>query len=181
MNDRMRLRPWRRLRVLVAVSAALGLACLATSGIAVAARGNSANARICQRGGWTSPNLQSNTGDPLSFASQEECVEYGATVGPIFKPSLAGDPNSVVEEQESFFVASGFHPSSLGTLTVHVLGGSGGSITLPAMTTATGGLPAGVGTVFTAGACASGVYAAEITLVDGFGVHASTTIDLDCA
>jgi hypothetical protein len=48
------------------------------------------------------------------------------------------------------------------------------------MTIATGGLPAGLGTVFTSGACAAGVTGAQLTLVDGQGAHASTTVFLDC-
>jgi hypothetical protein len=164
---------------MVLLCAALAL----TVGVAAASAGkggNSGNAKICQKGGWASPNLQDGTGQPLTFASQDECVSYGATHGQLFDPSLTADPAHVVENQESFFIASGFHPSSTGTLTVHVLGGSDGTSTFTAVTTDTGGLPAGVGTVFTTGACASGIYAAEITLVDGFGVHASTTAFLDC-
>jgi hypothetical protein len=52
--------------------------------------------------------------------------------------------------------------------------------TFPAVTTADGGLPALVGTVFQPPACANGVTGAQITLVDGQGVHATTTIFLDC-
>jgi hypothetical protein len=168
------------LRLPVALSAVSLLACFAISGAALAGGGNSGSAKVCQKGGWASANLQDGSGNSVTFASQDECVSFGADNGGVFDPSLVGDPSHVVENQESFFVASGFHPSSLGSLTIHVLGGLDGSITLPAMTTATGGLPAGVGTVFTAGACADGVTGADVTLVDGFGVHASTTIFLDC-
>lgn len=164
----------------VALSAALLVACFAASGVALAAGGNSDNAKICQKGGWASPNLQDESGNSLAFGSQDECVAFGANDGPLFKPSLAGDPPHVVEGQESFFVASGFHPSSTGTLTVHVLGGPDGSVTFTAVTTDSGGLPALVGTVFQPGACLLGEYGAEVTLVDGSGVHASTTIFLDC-
>jgi hypothetical protein len=167
------------LRLPMVLSAVSLLAYLAISGVAVAG-GNSGTAKVCQKGGWASANLQDGSGNSVTFASQDECVSFGADNGGVFDPSLAGDPPHVVENQESFFVASGFHQSSLGTLTIHTLGGLDGSITLPAMTTPTGGLPAGVGTVFTAGACADGVTGADVTLVDGFGVHASTTIFLDC-
>jgi len=163
----------------VVLSAALLVACFVVSGVALAG-GNSANAKICQKGGWASPNLQDESGNALAFGSQDECVAFGAKNGPLFDPALAGDPQHVVENEESFFVASGFHPSSTGTLTVHLLGGSGGSLSLTAVTTASGGLPAGVGTVFTTGACLLGISGAEVTLVDGSGVHASTTIFLDC-
>ena len=167
-------------KLLAGMSIAALLAFFAVTSAAFAGGGNSDTAKICQKGGWASPNLQDGTGQPLAFADQGACVSFGAQGGELFNPSLAGDPPHVVENQESFFVASGFHPLSLGTLTVHVLGGSGGSITFPALTTADGGLPAGVGTVFVPGACSSGVTGAEVTLVDAEGVHASTTIFLDC-
>jgi hypothetical protein len=168
-----------RIWTLTALTAGLLLACLVISGVAFASGGNSGNAKICQKGGWASPNLQTGTGQPLAFASQDECTSYGATHGQLFNPSLIADPAHVIENQLSTLTASGFHPSSTGTLTVHVLGGADGSVTLPAVTTDTGGLPSGIGTVFTSG-CLTGVYAAEITLVDGSGVHASTTVFLDC-
>jgi hypothetical protein len=167
-------------KTLAAASAVLLVVSLAFSGVAFAGGGNSANAKLCQKGGWANPNLQGGSGNSLTFADQGACVSFGAHGGELFNPSLAGDPQHVVENQESFFVASGFHPLSLGTLTIQLIGGSGGSVTLPAMTTATGGLPAGVGTLFVPGACAAGVTGAEVTLVDGVGVHASTTIFLDC-
>ena len=169
----------RFLKSRACVSGALLVASLVFAGVAFAG-GNSDNAKFCQKGGWASPNLQDGHGNALTFADQGTCVAFGAQGGELFNPSLAGDPSHVVENQESFFVASGFHPLSLGTLTVHTLGGSGGSVTLPAMTTATGGLPALVGTLFLTGSCASGVTGSEITLVDGEGVHASATILLDC-
>ncbi len=172
-------RPKLRVCTMVALSVGLLAAWLATSSVALARSGNSGNARICQKGGWASPNLQTDSGQSISFASQDECVEYGATVGPLFNPSLTATPDHVVEGQLAAWSAAGFHPSSLGTMTIQNLGASG-SITLPAMTTATGGLPDGVGNVFVAGACALGVTGAELTLVDGFGVHASTTVHLDC-
>jgi hypothetical protein len=164
---------------LAGVGAALAVLAFAASGVAFAGGGNSGNAKICQKGGWASPNLQDGTGRPLAFANQDECVSFGAENGQIFNPSLIGDPNPVGEDEDSFFIASGFHPLSLGELTVHVLP-AGGTITLPAMTTETGGLPAGVGTTFPSGACTDGVTGAEITLEDAEEVHASTTVLLAC-
>jgi hypothetical protein len=167
-------------RILAATIVALSVVSLAVSGVAFAAAGNSGNTKLCQLGGWASPNLQDGSGNLLTFANQGGCVSFGAQGGQLFNPSLAGNPQHVVEGQESFYVASGFHPLSLGTLTLQIIGGAGGSVTLPAKTTATGGLPAGVGTLFLPGACAAGVAGADVTLVDGQGVHASTTIALDC-
>jgi hypothetical protein len=165
---------------MVVFTAGLLGAWLATSSAALANSRNSGSARICQKGGWASPNLQTNSGQSISFASQDECVAYGATVGPLYKPLLTATPDDVVEGQLSAWSAAGFHPSSLGTMTIQNVGGAGGSITLPAMTTSMGGLPDGVGNVFEAGACALGVTGAELTLVDSFGVHASTIVYLDC-
>jgi hypothetical protein len=172
-------RAGRRIWTFTALSAGLLLACLVISGVALAGGGNSGNAKICQKDGWASPNLQTGTGQALAFANQDECISYGATHGQLYNPSLIATPSHVIENQLSTLTASGFHPSSTGTLTVHVLGGADGSITLPAVTTDTGGLPPGIGTVFTSG-CLTGVYAADLTLVDGSGVHASTTVFLDC-
>lgn len=42
--------------------------------------GNSANARLCQHGGWAT--LIDSTATP--FASQDECVSYGAHRGVIY-------------------------------------------------------------------------------------------------
>jgi hypothetical protein len=168
-----------RTSMFAGVSTALAVVAFAVSGVAFAGGGNSANAKVCQKGGWASPNLQDGSGRPLTFASQDECVSFGAENGQLFRPSLIGDPNPVGEDEDSFFIASGFHPLSLGELTVHVLP-AGGTITLPAMTTDSGGLPAGVGTTFPTGACADGVTGAEITLEDAEGVHASTTVFLAC-
>ena len=47
-------------------------------------------------------------------------------------------------------------------------------------TNAEGGLPAGVSTSFTTGACAADVTGAEVSFEDVFGLHASATVTLDC-
>src|SRR5262249_26413490 len=120
------------------------------------------------------------TGVSITFNNQDACVSYGARTGPLFKPSLITDPTHVVEDQLAAWIATGFHASSSGEITVQNLGGPGGSITLPVAFTASGGLPAGVGNVFAAGTCAAGLTGAELTLVDEFGLHASTTVSLDC-
>jgi hypothetical protein len=151
---------------------------LAVGGIASAGDGSSGSAKVCQKGGWASPGLHDGAGDPVTFTSMGECVSFAARNGGVFKPSIVGEPNPVVEDEESFFIASGFHPLSQGTLTIDLIGG--GTSTLLAMTTATGGLAPGVGTVFTSGACGLGITGADVTLVDGEGVHASTTIVLSC-
>ena len=58
---------------------ALALLALAMSAPLVAANngGNSASAKICQKGGWTGWA----TSDGTTFASQDDCVAYGAQGG----------------------------------------------------------------------------------------------------
>lgn len=157
------------------VSASLALTCLTVTGTAFGAGGNSANAKFCQKGGWQ--ELQSNTGD--TFASQDECVSYGAEGGSLFHPSVTANPTHVPEGVDSFVTVAGFHPSSSGDLTIHALP-AGGTVTMLGIpTNASGGLPV-FSTGFTAGACANGVTGAELTFEDVFGVHASTIVTLDC-
>jgi hypothetical protein len=114
---------------MLAASAALLAVSLAVSCVAFAGGGNSDNAKLFQKGGWASPNLQDGTGNSLTFADQGGCVTFRTQGRALFNPSLAGDPQHVVENQESFFVASGSHPSSHGSLTVNLIGGSGGGVT----------------------------------------------------
>ncbi len=61
--------------VLVALTVALSVG-VATS---YAGGGNSANAKLCQKGGWM--NVQGSDG--TQFANQDECVSYGAHGGTI--------------------------------------------------------------------------------------------------
>ena len=165
----------RRLPMLAALSTGLLLVCFVVSGPALARGGNSASAKLCQKGGWAT--LQSSTGG--TFTSEDACVSYGAQGGSLFKPSVTVDPTHVGEGVNSSVTVVGFHPSSSGDLTVHVLP-AGGTVTFLAIpTNATGGLPV-FSTGFTAGACTSGVTGAEITFTDVFGVHASTILTLDC-
>jgi hypothetical protein len=166
--------PWlgRRFSMLAALSAGLLLACFVVSGPALARGGNSASAKLCQKGGWAT--LQSSTGG--TFTSEDECVSYGAKGGELFKPSLVAVPTEVVEGQGIDLTASGFHPSTSATLDIVLFGG--GSITLGATTDATGARS--FTSVFTSGACANGITGAEFTFTDSFGVHASTVVTLDC-
>lgn len=98
----------------------------------------------------------------------------------LFHPSVTVSPTHVPEGVDSFLTVSGFHPSSTGDLTIHVLP-SGGTFTFLAIpTNAEGGLPPGVSTSFTAGACANGVTGAEVSFEDAAGLHASAIVTLDC-
>jgi hypothetical protein len=62
----MKLAKRRRLRHAAALTVGLTLACLVVSGPALAEGGNSANAKLCQKGGWQ--DLQYSSGG--SFANQ---------------------------------------------------------------------------------------------------------------
>ena len=68
----------------------LGLCALLALAVAVgtASGGNSANAKLCQKGGWASSGLQTGTGESISFGNQDACVSYGARTGPLFSPTL---------------------------------------------------------------------------------------------
>ena len=172
MKHSNRVRPGFRLFALGALCVGLLLACLAVSGVALAGGGNSANAKKCQKGGWQT--LQTSTGG--TFANQDECVSYGAQGGELFRPLLTAVPTEVVEDQGIDLTASGFHASANATVDIVLFGG--GSLTLPAVTDATGGRM--FTSVFTSGACANGISGAEYTFTDEFGLHASATVTLDC-
>lgn len=169
-------------RLCLAMTAGL-LAALAITATAAAGGGNSGNAKVCQKGGWASRNLQDGSGLPLTFASQDECVEYGTRNGPIFNPSLIAVPSEVVMDQGIDIFASGFHSNSTGIFTdqVYIGGVPDGSVGLTAVTDATGGFH--TTSVFTSSpdnACADGTTGAMFTYVDGSGVHASAFVTLDC-
>jgi hypothetical protein len=161
----------RRFTHALVLVAALTTAAVFATG-ALAGSGNSSNAKLCQKNGWQT--VQTSTG--VNFASEEECVSYGAQGTTVFSPSLVAAPNEVVEEQGIDLTGSGFHPSTPVAVSIVVFGG--GSITMPGLTNATGGLF--FTSVFTTGACANGITGAQYTVTDSFGVHASATVALDC-
>ena len=49
--------------------------CLSQAAVASAAGGNSANAKLCQKGGWQNLN---NVSTGLAFTTEGQCVSYGA-------------------------------------------------------------------------------------------------------
>jgi hypothetical protein len=61
--------------VLLLVAALLG------PSMALAADGNSANAKLCQKGGWATLVRSDGT----AFASQSDCVSYGAIGGTLYQ------------------------------------------------------------------------------------------------
>jgi len=133
------------------------------------------SAAPCLNGDWQAPAQRS---DGTPFSSESDCTTYTSGGGVVYKPSLITVPTHVSEGQNIDMIASGFHPSSLGTVTVAVLGGGSGSVGLPALTDATGGFA--TTSVMNPGACANLQTGQQLTYVDGFGVHASATVTLDC-
>src|SRR5690348_6193011 len=82
---RMRKYIWLVAAAVLAVSLSVGVA------TATAGGGNSANAKLCQKGGWT--NLVRSDG--TAFNNQDECVSYAAKGGTLKpKPTCtAGSEN----------------------------------------------------------------------------------------
>jgi hypothetical protein len=161
----------RRFTQALVLVAALTTAAVFATG-ALAGDGNAGNAKLCQKNGWQT--LQTSTGG--SFASEEACVSYGARGSTLFRPSLLAEPTEVVEEQGIDLTGSGFHPSTPVAVSIVLVGG--GSITMPGLTNATGGLK--FTSVFTTGACAAGITGAQYTVTDSFGLQASATVTLNC-
>jgi hypothetical protein len=68
-------------RLIASVLATAALSALVFAAAAVGApRGNSASAKLCRHGGWTT--LMDSTGTP--FADQGDCVSHGAAGGAIY-------------------------------------------------------------------------------------------------
>lgn len=108
----------RRFAVLVAVTGVLVLVALVATSAAVASGGNSANAKLCQKGGWQT--LQQSNGAP--FTSQSNCVSYAAGGGTLFKPQLTAiDEGCNTTRAPGYDLwridATGFTPNS--TLTIN--------------------------------------------------------------
>jgi len=151
--------------------------CLAITGTTLAtSRGNATTAKACQRGGWAL--LQNGSGG--TFQNMDECVEYGAGGGSVFKPSFTFDPTHVPLNTDAHLHVTGFHSNSTGTLTQHVLGGSGATFSFLNVPLDGNGNMAVIGTAFTGSSCTDGVTGSEWTFVDAQGLHAGATVTLDC-
>jgi hypothetical protein len=150
--------------------------CVAWSGAAHASdRGNAANAKRCQKGGWQTLK----TGDGGLFTSEEACVAYAAQGGSLFRPMLVAVPTEVVEDQGIDLYATGFHPNASSKVKIEDFGG--GSIELFALTDENGS--SHFTSVFTSGpdgACANGLSGAQYTFTDSFGLTATVAVTLDC-
>jgi hypothetical protein len=64
-------------RAIFALAACLAVVCLSQAAAALAGGGNSANAKLCQKGGWQTLVRS----DGSSFANQGACVSYAAQGG----------------------------------------------------------------------------------------------------
>ena len=141
--------------------------CVAVTGTTLAARGGS-SAGACQRDGW----LVGQTSTGSTFRTKDACLVYVRTGGTVYKPAFWFDPGAVIQGQEAKLHVTGFHPNSTGTLTQHLLGGSGATLSFLNVPTDANGNMAVIGTVFNEPSCSNGVYGAEWTFVDAYGVHA---------
>lgn len=87
-----------KLRLILVCCAALALSVGVAT--ATAGGGNSANAKLCQKGGWQ--NLVRSDGS--SFANQDECVSYGAKGGVLQpKPTCTANSENFSEDAEGSF------------------------------------------------------------------------------
>ena len=96
-----------RLRGIVVIGALAVAVSVVGAGPAVAAKGgNSANAKLCQKGGWQ--NLFQSDGS--RFASEGDCMSYGAHGGTILTtPPFAGQAVCVADG--GTFVPDGGSPA----------------------------------------------------------------------
>jgi hypothetical protein len=141
---------------------------LVAASTAVAGGGNSAAAKLCQKGGWQT--FEQSNGAP--FASQSDCVSYAAGGGTLFLPTLTITQTAVCVQSSATgnFVyewseqGTGFTPNSSLTITT-----DGDSLTLPTPFDSTGAktvhfIPDSAGETL------------SVTWTDGNGVHASATL-----
>jgi|GEM_PF-5429666 hypothetical protein len=151
--------------VIVAVAAALLLVAAP-----VAAR-NEATAHSCQHGGY----LTLQRADGSTFASQSDCVSYGASGGMLYAPSLATSLNPVERLQVVTYTVQGFHASSTVTLTFVTQGGN----SLNPQTLSTDATGTGTWTgYYDFVACPNAI---TVTATDASGVMASLIQTLLCA
>jgi len=73
---------------LLSVCLVLALALAVSASSALAGGGNSANAKLCQKGGW----MNWVRSDKTPFANQGDCVSYSARGGTLTSPEDTGGP-----------------------------------------------------------------------------------------
>jgi hypothetical protein len=167
---------WKSRAAVFAV-AAMGVPVLGLASPAgAAAGGNSANAHACQKGGWQT----AQTGTGAAFASQDECVSYGAHGGTVFTPHIQNTVDCFSGSTRIVTIGTGFHPNSTGHLVLTVVQGSddeGGIGFVP--TDANGNVGP---SSFLASSLMTGVWDVTASFQDASGVHASSVtqhVDMD--
>jgi len=165
----------------LAVVVLVAVPVLAASPAGAAAGGNSANAHLCQKGGWQT--VETNTGG--SFANQDACVSYGAKGGTIYAPKVVLTHASCVTSfigqmttGDMTVSGTGFHPASNLSLTnpppFFLQAGSVGS------TDAGGAWSGNFSTGQLVADEAHSSVTLNVTLTDSQGVHASATTTVTC-
>ena len=147
-------------------------ACFSLAGSAFAGTGNSMSAKQCQKGGWQTLKA----GDGSTFESQDACVAYAARGGALYRPLLVAVPDSVLENQNTDLLATGFHPNAAFTFAVEIF--PAGSYELTGTTNANGA--SDISSFFETGACGLGDTGARYTLTDSFGLEATAVVTLVC-
>lgn len=71
---------------LMSICLVLALALVLSASSALAGGGNSANAKLCQKGGW----MNWVRADKTPFANQGDCVSYAARGGTLTSPESHG-------------------------------------------------------------------------------------------
>jgi hypothetical protein len=161
-----------RPRILLVCCAALAL----TVGVATATAGggNSANAKLCQKGGWQTLVRS----DGSSFANQDECVSYAAKGGTLSSARLVWtteifDCSQIFETCWGHLVGSGLAPNA--EIEIHFSNPNPTSFVT--LADASGNVES-MGGVFICGANITGVYATS-TLPSGATIT-SNTVDTPC-
>jgi hypothetical protein len=106
-------------RVAIALLAT-AVVCLSQAAVASAGGGNSANAKLCQKGGWQALVRS----DGSSFASEEQCVSYAAQGGTLAQPASISTYVQVsgVGFQRVGVMGNGFTPNTAITFSESGLG-----------------------------------------------------------
>jgi hypothetical protein len=181
-------------RLLAALCVATGLFTFggAASGSSLAfadvGNGNSANAHLCQQGGYS--QVQTNTG--RASANPGQCVSYAAQGGTLYQPTVivTTEVNPVPFTGNLLFCApnsppgtvwcmiaqgTGFHPDTLLTVTYTI--GPYGPFTASGTTSASG--DAGLKLVSDCAYHQMGE-AVTFSFTDSYGVHASASATIPC-
>jgi hypothetical protein len=161
---------------------ATAVVCLSQAALASAGGGNSANAKLCQKGGWQTLVRS----DGSTFASEEACVSYAAH-GTLFQ---AASISPYSQFTGSFFQrvavrGSGFTPNQTITFSESGLGPGGvvdsaGTVTSDSSGQFDSGADSLTNFWVVVAVCADGPQTIHITATDGTHIG-STTVNFACA